>query len=284
MNENKASSPTSQSPQTDHPLNQHDAIQQETLVRNGKRPIVSVQGLNKAYGSRIILKSVSCDFYRGQIVVIVGRSGSGKSTLLRTIAGLTELDDGTITIDNELVCDGDESTDQWDEQRRKIGMIFQSYTLWPHLSVYKNLALAPRKVLKLSESDIRAQAQRSLEAVGMEQYIDSMPSTLSGGQRQRVAIARALMMNPQVLLCDEITSALDPPVAADVLAVLTKLKERQNMAIILVTHDMSFAARAADKVLFFSAGEITTYGSFNDARNHRENKELQTFINAITVS
>lgn len=266
------------------PLTQHDAIQREQQIHDGTYPIVSVRGLNKAYGDHIILKSVSCDFYAGQIVVIVGRSGSGKSTLLRTIAGLTELDEGEIDINDKLVFEGSDPTDEWDIQRRRIGMIFQSYTLWPHLSVYKNLALAPQKVLHLSDAEIRAQAEKSLDAVGLAQFIDVMPATLSGGQRQRVAIARALMMNPQVLLCDEITSALDPPVAADVLSVLTKLKEKDNMTIILVTHDMSFAARAADKMLFFNHGEITAYDSFADARIHTENAELQSFINAMTVT
>ncbi|MEE8737775.1 MAG: amino acid ABC transporter ATP-binding protein [Bifidobacterium sp.] len=268
----------------DAELTQHDMIARQQLIKQGMLPIVEVRHLNKAYGEHVILDDVSYEFFAGQIVVIVGRSGSGKSTLLRTIAGLTELDAGSILIDGVTVVDDGEESEDWQEMRSRIGMIFQSYTLWPHLSVFRNLALAPSKVLHMDAGEIRNRAKSSLTAVGMEDYIDVMPSTLSGGQRQRVAIARALMMNPRVLLCDEITSALDPPVAADVLSVLTRLKEEENLAVILVTHDMSFAAHAADRVLFFNQGHIDKYGSFDEARHAVDNVELQSFIKAIAIS
>lgn len=255
------------------------------MSSNNAREIeVRIRHAVKRYGDNEILKSVSCDFPKGVITVIVGRSGSGKSTLLRAIAGLTELDEGDIDIEGEQVFSGPEPTEAWDKKRSGIGMIFQRYTLWPHLNVYDNLSLAPRHVLHLPDEEIRDKVSQALKSVSMEEFVHTSPRKLSGGQCQRIAIARALMMSPKILLCDEITSALDPPVANDVLQVLLKLKEEHGLTIILVTHDMTFAAKAADRIIFLDEGNLTTYPSFQAAREDADNTELQRFVNAMVLN
>lgn len=225
-----------------------------TIAANMGEALVSARGLEKSFGDRMILKRVDFDMLVGDITVIIGKSGSGKSTLLRAIAGLTDPDDGSIMFDGEIVFADQQRTPMWHEVDSHIGMIFQSYTLWPHMDVAKNLTLAPRKKLGISESEAMERAKRSLQEVGMSEHLHSRPSQLSGGERQRAAIARALMMEPKLLLCDEITSALDPPVAAEVLGVLQRLKQDEGIAVALVTHDMAFASKAADRVVFFHEG------------------------------
>lgn len=244
---------------------------------------VEVRSVNKSYGSHVVLDDVSARFERRQVTTLLGRSGSGKSTLLRAMAGLTQIDSGSILVDGDVVARDSDWTDRWQQQRRKIGMVFQSYTLWPHLSVEKNLTLAPRKVLKMHGDELQTRARAALESVGMSRYLGSMPEHLSCGQRQRVAIARALMMSPEVLLCDEITSALDPPVAADVLAVLLDLRDNNDLCVVLVTHDMAFAARAADRLIFFTGGTLRDYSSFQEAKVDGTNVELQEFLSAVAV-
>ena len=243
--------------------------------------LVAVTGLRKSFRDNVVLDDVSCTFRSSEITVIIGRSGSGKSTLLRVLAGLTEADAGTITSSGvEVVHDG-EQTSSWEEYRHGVGMIFQNYTLWPHMSVLDNLALAPRRVLKEPQASIEKRAREALAEVGMADYLHRWPSSLSGGQRHRVAIARALMMKPKLLLCDEITSALDPPVAAEVLAVLARLKEEEGLGIALVTHDMAFASRAADRVLFFQDGRIAVDAPPDEAFENSSNAELRAFVDAV---
>ncbi|MCU1527865.1 MAG: transporter ATP-binding protein [Frondihabitans sp.] len=243
--------------------------------------LVSVQRLRKSFGDDVVLDEVSCEFREREITVIIGRSGSGKSTLLRVLAGLTEADGGTVRSSGTAVIEGGEPTDAWGDYQHQVGMIFQNYTLWPHMSVLDNLALAPRKVLKEKPAQIEKRALEALAEVGMADYLHRWPSSLSGGQRQRVAIARALMMKPKLLLCDEITSALDPPVAAEVLSVLARLKTEENISVALVTHDMAFAARAADRVLFFENGRIAVDSTPEDAFEHSTNAELRSFVDAV---
>ncbi|MCM1011293.1 MULTISPECIES: ATP-binding cassette domain-containing protein [unclassified Brevibacterium] len=243
--------------------------------------LVSCQGLQKSFGDREVMKSIDFDMRAGDITVIIGRSGSGKSTLLRAIAGLTDPDDGRMVFDGEVVFEDQKRTPAWKQVDSHVGMIFQSYTLWPHMDVLKNLTLAPRKRLGMSEADALARAEKALAEVGMSDHIRSKPVQLSGGERQRVAIARALMMQPKLLLCDEITSALDPPVAAEVLDVLRRLKEEEGIAVALVTHDMAFASKAADRVVFFHQGEIAVNSTPDEAFNHTEDPELKKFIEAV---
>lgn len=244
-------------------------------------PLVSIRHLCKSFGGPNILGDVNLDFHISEITVVIGRSGSGKSTLLRVIAGLTKADSGQISFNGQLVADGSERTDAWASAQSTIGMIFQSYTLWPHMDVLANLTFAPKIVRKEGMGVLRERAVLALAEVGMEESIDAKPHQLSGGQRQRVAIARALMMRPKLLLCDEITSALDPPVAAEVLGVLSRLKADEGISVVLVTHDMAFAAKAADRLMFFHDGRIAFDGPPTEAFSQTEDEDLRRFVDAV---
>ncbi|WP_120519820.1 amino acid ABC transporter ATP-binding protein [Arthrobacter celericrescens] len=243
--------------------------------------LVQARGLQKSFHHRTILKNVDFDMHRGDITVIIGKSGSGKSTLLRAIAGLTDPDAGEISIDGKTVFEGTQRTKAWAEASANVGMVFQTYTLWPHMNVLDNLTLAPRKTRGMAASEAKDQAESALDEVGMKHHILSRPTQLSGGERQRVAIARALMMKPKLLLCDEITSALDPPVAAEVLDVLRRLKEEDGIAVALVTHDMAFASKAADRVVFFHNGEIAVNATPEAAFDNCDNPDLKKFVDAV---
>lgn len=246
-------------------------------------PLVRARNLRKEFHGNVVLDGVDFDVDAGQVNVIIGKSGSGKSTLLRVIAGLEEPEDGDVTIDSKLVRSGGKRTDDWDFGAAKVGMVFQSYNLWPHMNVLDNLTLAPRKILKMSASEAESRAHTALSEVGMEHHIRSRSTQLSGGERQRVAIARALMMRPEVLLCDEITSALDPPVAAEVLGVLARLKQEEGLAVCLVTHDMAFASKAADRVVFFLDGRIAVDSTPENAFHHCDHPELKAFVDAVRI-
>lgn len=243
--------------------------------------LVSVHQVCKQFGAAKVLDQVSLNFHRGEITVIIGRSGSGKSTLLRVIAGLSQADAGSIDFDGQRVVEDGEHTDAWRSAQSTIGMIFQSYTLWPHMNVQANLTFAPKITYKENAKKLRERAEAALEEVGMGGSLDAKPHQLSGGQRQRVAIARALMMRPRLLLCDEITSALDPPVAAEVLGVLTRLKKDEGISVALVTHDMAFAAKAADRLMFIDRGRIAFDGLPTQAFTQTENQELRKFVEAV---
>lgn len=246
--------------------------------------LLSVRGLQKSFHGRTILSHVDIDMLAGDITVIIGKSGSGKSTLLRALAGLTDPDDGTIDFDGKTVFADGARTKRWAVAKEDVGMVFQSFTLWPHMNVLKNLTLAPRRRQKLSVSEAHDRAEVALGEVGMKDHILSRPTQLSGGECQRVAIARALMMRPKLLLCDEITSALDPPVAAEVLQVLARLKEKDGIAVALVTHDMAFASKAADRVMFILNGEIAVNESPEVAFHRSENAEFNKFLDAVRFS
>lgn len=246
--------------------------------------LVSATNLRKEFHGNVVLDGVDFDVEAGQVNVIIGKSGSGKSTLLRVIAGLEEPEDGDVTIDGKQVRLAGARTADWEHGASKVGMVFQSYTLWPHMGVLDNLTLAPRKILKMSASEAEDRAHTALSEVGMEHHIHSRSTQLSGGERQRVAIARALMMRPQVLLCDEITSALDPPVAAEVLGVLARLKDEEGLAVCLVTHDMAFASKAADRVVFFLDGRIAVDATPDNAFHHCDNPELKAFVDAVRIN
>ncbi|PZQ90403.1 MAG: hypothetical protein DI534_04105 [Leifsonia xyli] len=243
--------------------------------------LVSARGLQKSFGDRQILTAVDFDMLAGDITVIIGKSGSGKSTLLRALAGLTDPDGGRIVFDGREVFADTTRTREWAEVRGKIGMVFQSYTLWPHMDVLANLTLAPRRRLGISSREALSRAEAALAEVGMSAHLRSRPSQLSGGERQRVAIARAIMMRPKLLLCDEITSALDPPVAAEVLEVLRRLKQDEGIAVALVTHDMAFASKAADRVVFFHDGRIAVNATPDEAFNHNTNPDFKKFVDAV---
>ncbi|MGO3796520.1 MAG: amino acid ABC transporter ATP-binding protein [Pauljensenia sp.] len=203
------------------------------------------------------LDGVSLDVAKGEVVVIVGPSGCGKSTLLRCVNGLESIDSGDITLDGESLLG---RSVKWSRVRQRVGMVFQSYDLFPHLSVLRNLILAPVNVQKRSAADARAQAEQLLGRVGLADRAEDYPRQLSGGQKQRVAIVRALMMNPEVLLLDEVTASLDPEMVREVLDVIVGLA-REGMTMLIVTHEMQFARAIADRVIFMDAGRIVETGT-----------------------
>jgi len=252
-----------------------------TITAGMGQVLVSAKNLQKSFNDRMILKNVDFDMLAGDITVIIGKSGSGKSTLLRALAGLTPPDAGKIIFDGGVMFEDGNYTPAWDVKSQHVGMVFQSYTLWPHMNVLDNLTLAPLKKLGISKEEALAAAKKALEEVGMASHLMSRPSQLSGGERQRVAIARALMMKPKLLLCDEITSALDPPVAAEVLEVLVRLKKEEGIAVALVTHDMAFASKAADRLVFFLNGEIAVNETPEKAFRENLNPELTKFLDAV---
>jgi polar amino acid transport system ATP-binding protein len=265
---------------------QPEANQTGTTVRAartaaGSDHLCSCRGISKTFHGRTILDGVDFDVASGEVTFVIGKSGSGKSTLLRVIAGLEEPEEGDVTIDGKLVREAGQRTADWSHGEAQVGMIFQSYTLWPHMDVLSNLVLAPRKILRLSQKEAEERAEVALAEVGMAHHIRSRSTQLSGGERQRVAIARALMMRPRLLLCDEITSALDPPVAAEVLGVLARLKEEEGLAVVLVTHDMAFASKAADRLVFFHEGKIAVNTTPEDAFEHSTNPDLKAFVDAV---
>lgn len=222
------------------------------MSSSADQPIVDVQRVEKRFGNLRVLDGISLAVARGEVVVICGRSGSGKSTLLRCINGLERIDAGEIRIGGMPV---DMSAAGLQRVRQRVGMVFQSFNLFPHLTIRQNLILAPVKVLGLSRTDAEARAMALLARVGIHEKADSFPDMLSGGQQQRVAIARALCMEPEVLLFDEPTSALDPEMIQEVLDVMRNLA-REGTTMIVVTHEMSFAREVADRIAFVDAGRI----------------------------
>ncbi len=215
-------------------------------------PLITVDRVNKHFGHHHVLKDVSTHFDAGRVAVIIGASGSGKSTLLRTLNRLEKHDAGRIVVDGIEVTDDPRHLEQL---RAEVGMVFQQFNLFPHLTVLENVMLAPRRVRKLSAGEARTRALELLERVGMQDHVHKHPFALSGGQQQRVAIARSLAMQPRVMLFDEPTSALDPEMVKEVLDVMKQLA-RSGMTMIVVTHEMGFAREVGDRILFFDRGCI----------------------------
>lgn len=215
-------------------------------------PFISIRGARKSFGKVEALRGIDLDISKGEVVLVIGPSGSGKSTLLRSVNRLERLNGGSILIDGESV------TDEKADIRRireEVGMVFQSFNLFPHLSATGNITLAPSVVKKVSAAEAEATARRLLKKVGLSDKAHAYPDQLSGGQQQRVAIARALAMNPKVMLFDEPTSALDPEMIKEVLDVMTDLA-REGMTMLVVSHEMGFARAAANRVIFMDLGQI----------------------------
>jgi polar amino acid transport system ATP-binding protein len=239
--------------------------------------LVSIRDVRKSFGSLEVLKGVSLDVAKGDVVAIIGRSGSGKSTLLRCINGLETFQSGAILADGLEV--GAEKTDVR-ELRRHVGMVFQQFNLFPHLTAAGNVMLAPTVVNKTSKKEAADIADEMLAKVGLSDKRDSYPSQLSGGQQQRVAIARALAMRPKVLLCDEITSALDPELVNEVLRVVEQLA-KEGMTLILVTHEMRFARDVGTHLVFMHHGKVHEQGPPKDVFATPRTPELQQFVSGI---
>lgn len=219
--------------------------------------MLSITGLKKSFGKDIVLQDINLEVMNGEVTVIVGPSGSGKTTLLRCINVLEKCDGGTIKINNDYICIDGKYADkkQLKEVRREIGLVFQDFNLFPHMSVIENLVEAPQKVLGKTKNETVIQGRTLLELLGLRGKEESYPSELSGGQKQRVAIGRALMMNPSLMCFDEPTSALDPGLVDDVAALIRELAARW-MSILIITHDMSFAKKAADNIISIKNGVI----------------------------
>ncbi|WP_145533024.1 amino acid ABC transporter ATP-binding protein [Yersinia alsatica] len=240
-------------------------------------PLITINQVQKYYGQNHVLKGVDLDIEMGEVISIIGRSGSGKSTLLRCINGLEEYQDGSIKLGGMTVTHRDS---QAREISRSVGMVFQSFNLFPHMTALENVMLAPRRVLKKSAAACRELATEMLTKVGLADRMDYYPANLSGGQQQRVAIARALAMQPKVLLCDEITSALDPELVGEVLKVLEQLAA-EGMTLILVTHEMSFAREVGDRVVFMHQGQVWEQGESRALFANPQTAELQQFVASV---
>ena len=239
--------------------------------------MLKLENVHKWFGSLHVLKGVSFDVSRGQVTVIIGRSGSGKSTILRCINGLEPIQEGRISVESELV---DAHSRHVHKIREKVGFVFQSFNLFPYYTALENVSLAPKIVKGLPPAEARTIAEQMLARVGLSDKLAAYPDKLSGGQQQRVAIARALAMSPDLMLFDEVTSALDPELVEEVLKVMQDLAEG-GMTMIVVTHEMGFARRVGSRVLFFHEGQIAEEGPperiFTDPRN----ENLRTFIQSI---
>ncbi len=239
--------------------------------------LVSLEGVHKYYGEKHILKGIDLKVKAGEVISIIGKSGSGKSTLLRCINGLEEHQKGNIIVGNLEVTTNDL---QLQKISKVCGMIFQSFNLYPHKTAGENVMLSPRLILGKSKEEAKELAIKCLEKVGMADFFNQYPESLSGGQKQRVAIARSLAMSPKVLLCDEITSALDPELVGEVLKVLEELAS-EGITLILVTHEMNFARDIGDRVIFMHDGLIWETGKSEEVFANPQTKELQSFLSAV---
>jgi polar amino acid transport system ATP-binding protein len=239
--------------------------------------LVELVNVVKRYGQHTVLNGVSLKVEKGEIIAIIGRSGSGKSTMLRCVNGLEPIQGGTVAFDGTVV--NDPATDLR-KLRQHVGIVFQSFNLFPHLSVEKNITLAPKVVKRVAAADARQLAEAVLRKVGLAEKIDAYPDQLSGGQQQRVAIARSLAMQPQVMLFDEITSALDPELVGEVLKVLEEMA-RDGMTMMLVTHEIGFARKVANRVVFMHEGRIWEEGPAAATLARPRTPELETFLSAV---
>lgn len=239
--------------------------------------MIHIKNLQKQFGSTHVLRGISCDIQKQEVISIIGPSGSGKSTFLRCINALEELTSGEIFVNGYAI--HDHKTDL-NKMRETVGMVFQKFNLFPHMSVLENLILAPMSVKNISKADALKKAEALLEKVGLLDKIDAYPSQLSGGQQQRVAIARALMMDPQVMLFDEPTSALDPELVGEVLEVMKSLA-KEGMTMIVVTHEMGFAREMSNRVIFIDQGIIQEDGEPEQLFTAPKNERTKLFLSKV---
>ena len=240
--------------------------------------ILHIKNLSKRYGDTNVLKNINISVKKGEVVVIIGPSGCGKSTLLRCLNGLEEIQEGEVLLDDQVV---NPNKKNLSKNREKIGMVFQSYDLFPHLTILQNVTLAPIKVKKRNRREVEKEALELLERVGLRSKKDDYPRQLSGGQKQRVAIVRALIMHPEVLLLDEITAALDPEMVREVLDVVLDLA-KEGRTMVIVTHEMQFAKAVADRVIFLEGGKIVEEGEPKKLFEKPETDRLQRFLQRFT--
>lgn len=242
--------------------------------------VIEVSHLHKQFGDNVILGDLSLSVNKGEVVVLIGPSGCGKSTLLRCLNGLEPIQGGTVSLHGEPVEYGKSSLTRI---RQKIGMVFQNYDLFPHMTVMDNILLAPLKVQKRSKDEARAEALTLLERVGLKEKADAYPSELSGGQKQRAAIVRSLIIHPDIILLDEITAALDPEMVHEVLNVVLDLA-KSGTTMMIVTHEMAFAEAAADRIIFLDGGSIVEEGEPHEFFRCPKTERAQRFLKTFTYS
>ena len=240
-----------------------------------EKELLTIEHLKKSFGDNVILDDVNLTVKQGEVIVIIGPSGCGKSTLLRCINALEPIQAGQILLDGEQI---EPKSKNLTQLRQKIGMVFQSYELFPHLSVLDNIMLAPTKVQKRPKDEVKEEALALLERVGLAEKAKSYPRELSGGQKQRVAIVRALCMHPEILLFDEVTAALDPEMVREVLDVMLNLAA-QGRTMLIVTHEMQFAKAIADRVIFLDNGNIVEDATPDEFFNHPKTSRAKQFLN-----
>lgn len=253
----------------------------------GPRTMIKAEGVEKNYGSLHVLKGINLEIDAGEVVCLIGPSGSGKSTLLRCINHLERINGGRMWVDGKVIgydIKGNKLHEQKDADIRRsradIGMVFQHFNLFPHMTVLENLIEAPRQVLKQRKTEVTPRALQLLERVGLADKANAYPRQLSGGQQQRVAIARALCMEPKLMLFDEPTSALDPELVGEVLKVMKDLAQ-SGMTMVVVTHEMNFARDVADRVVFMAEGAIIEQGPAQQIIRNPQNERTQTFLNSV---
>ncbi|MBE5835176.1 MAG: amino acid ABC transporter ATP-binding protein [Butyrivibrio sp.] len=240
-------------------------------------PLISVKNLCKEFNGKKVLNDISVDIYKGDVVCVLGPSGSGKSTFLRCLNRLEEPSSGHILFEGTDICDP--KTDI-NIHRQKMGMVFQQFNLFPHMTIMKNLIIAPMKLQNVSEADAKSYAMELLDKVGLADRANDYPSQLSGGQQQRIAIVRALCMKPDVMLFDEPTSALDPEMVGEVLGVMKNLA-KDNMTMVVVTHEMGFAREVASRVMFLDGGDFIEENAPEEFFTNPQNERLKSFLSKV---
>ncbi|MDE6929831.1 MAG: amino acid ABC transporter ATP-binding protein [Lachnospiraceae bacterium] len=239
--------------------------------------MIQVKNLGKSFGDLKVLQGITVDIHQGDVVCVIGPSGSGKSTFLRCLNRLEEATEGNIFFDGEDIVNPKTNIDK---HRQKMGMVFQQFNLFPHMTILKNMTLAPVKLQGVSQADADRQAMALLERVGLADRAQAYPEQLSGGQKQRIAIVRALMMKPEVMLFDEPTSALDPEMVGEVLAVMRELAQ-ERMTMVVVTHEMGFAREVANRVMFMDGGNFVEEGSPQELFGYPRNERLKVFLSKV---
>ncbi|AMM22283.1 peptide ABC transporter ATP-binding protein [Frondihabitans sp. PAMC 28766] len=241
-------------------------------------PVLELRGVRKSFGETPVLRGIDLALHRHEVIAVIGASGSGKSTLLKTVNLLEGIDDGQILLKGDDISDPRVDVDR---VRSQIGVVFQQFNLFPHLSVLDNVTLALRKVHGTSRSEAEATGRRLLERIGLGEFAGAYPDRLSGGQQQRVAIARAVATNPELILLDEVTSALDPQLVGEVLDLVTELKE-QGSTILMTTHEMSFARHVADRIVFLHRGEVVEEGEPAAVLDDPSHPALREFLARVS--
>ena len=247
------------------------------MSANQENALIQVRNLGKSFGDLKVLQGITVDIHQGDVVCVIGPSGSGKSTFLRCLNRLEEATEGSIFFDGEDIVDPKTDIDR---HRQKMGMVFQQFNLFPHMTILKNMTLAPVKLQGMAQAEADAQAMKLLERVGLADRANAYPAQLSGGQKQRVAIVRALMMKPEVMLFDEPTSALDPEMVGEVLGVMRELAE-EKMTMVVVTHEMGFAREVANRVMFMDGGNFVEEGSPEELFGNPKNERLKLFLSKV---